>query len=166
MLDNLTRRELDSRSNAKMILRRFFLNKDGVNLKKSVSELLNGRNEDVCNLMKHFTMTSRQNAMWHLGFLEEEIPEGFKVTIGNQEMTKKDLTCCGLGSGDLLQLWLYGEHVHIDDEKKYLLGMVYRKWGENFVESFIDMYTVIVFRLFSHILLPMIDKYNNPSLNE
>lgn len=128
LIDNLSGQAREDRMRSRTIIRKIFLENDGVKITDALSELHSNEWDIAKNTLEWAQMTSNDpslNGFLHLGFEPEEIPDGFLIKrLGFfKNVTKEHLITQGVGVGDLFQLWLYSGDLHYDSVKAQLLNI-------------------------------------------
>jgi hypothetical protein len=146
---------------SKILIRKLFISNDNIKIDRAISELYSEFGEVASNVLGWLKMSSGHlpsSSFLNLSLPEEKIPEDIRIDRiwDRKSITKDDIFIRGLGPGDLLQLFLYSGDIHIDFNKRELFEIYQDHYG-NFLESILDMYSVILFKLSKHLLIPMIN---------
>lgn len=160
LIDSLSGQEREDRYRAKILARKFHLDKDKINVEQALVELHNNEFRLASNALSWFKLSQQEglNSFINLIPSPEKIPDDFLLKkIGKRtNINKEDIIQNGFGIGELYQLFLYGEELHLDQDK-FLIYDILKNQFNDFLEALFDMYSVIFYELIEHLILPMIE---------
>lgn len=160
MIDGLNKFQFCDRYKSKVLIRKLFIFNDDIKIDSAISELYNDFGElsnSVLGWLKMSTSNINSGSFLRLSLPPKKIPDDLNISkLGDRRNLKReDILKQGLGPGDLLLLFLYSGDIHFDEDKLKLYKIYQNHFG-NFLESIIDMYSVILYKMSKHLIIPMI----------
>ena len=147
--------EAESRLEAKVRIRRIFMTREPTNIIKVVKILFG---HDVEGVIKDMIWEQLTYSPITFGEDYPEIDRNFKINLKldkyEKEITKTYLDSGGLSYIDVFILYLHGDLLHGDDEKLFLYKLLVKNYGSEKINSIIDIYIVIIYKLIQMCLLP------------
>ena len=160
LINSLTGQEREDRYRARILARKFHLAKDKINIEKALIELHNNEFALASNALSWFKLSQEEglNSFINLVPNPEKIPDAFILKkVGNRtNLTKEDIIRDGFGIGEVYQLFLYGDELHLDSDK-YIIYEILKNQFNDFLDALFDMYSVIFYKLIKHLILPMVE---------
>jgi len=162
MVENLSGQEREDRYRARILFRKFLLEKDQMNLETVLIDLYGNAEElgkNAINWLKLSANDGLPNIItWSLEQKSDLIPDDFvmKRLGSRRNITKTEMIQIGFGIGDIHQLFIYGDEIHGDEDKIFVLKLLKEQFGES-IDAVFDMYSVIFYELATHVILPMVE---------
>lgn len=160
LIDNLSGQEREDRYGAKILARKFHLVKDKINIEKALIELHNNEFSLASNALSWFKLSQEEGLNSFINLIPdpEKIPEEFILKkIGKRtNLNKEEIIQNGFGIGEVYQLFLYGDELHLDSDKYFIYNILKNQFND-FLEVLIDMYSVIFYKLITNLILPMVE---------